>query len=254
MTGAPALIARAAARIGAGLVVVAVPTSILPVVQASSVESVFAPLAETSAGTVAAGALSTVLESLERADSLAIGPGLTRDEETAGFVRDLVRASPVPVALDADGLNAFTGRAADAADRKADLVMTPHEGEFGRLTGVDARTLGNDRLGAVRDLATSANAVALLKGTRTIVAEPSGRASINPTGGSVLATAGSGDVLTGMIGGLLARGLEPAEAAEAGAYLHGVAGMLAGQDTGEGTLAGDIVDRIPDAVRLVLDA
>ena len=108
-----------------------------------------------------------MLESLERADSLAIGPGLTRDEETAGFVRDLVRASPVPVALDADGLNAFTGRAADAADRKADLVMTPHEGEFGRLTGLDARSLGSDRLAAVRDLATSANAVALLKGTRT---------------------------------------------------------------------------------------
>jgi ADP-dependent NAD(P)H-hydrate dehydratase / NAD(P)H-hydrate epimerase len=254
MTGAPGLIARAAARIGAGLVVVAVPSSILPVVQASSVESVFAPLSETTAGTVSAGALSTVLESLERADSLAIGPGLTRDEETAGFVRDLVRASPVPVALDADGLNAFTGRAADAADRKADLVMTPHEGEFGRLTGLDGRALRSDRLAAVRDLATSANAVALLKGTRTIVAEPSGRASINPTGGSVLATAGSGDVLTGMIGGLLARGLEPAEAAAAGAYLHGVAGMLAGQSTGEGTLAGDIVDRIPDAVRTVLDA
>jgi len=254
MTGAPALIARAAARIGAGLVVVAVPTSILPVVQASSVESVFAPLAETSSGTVAAGGLSTVLESLERADSLAIGPGLTRDEETAGFVRDLVRASPVPVVLDADGLNAFTGRAADAADRKAELVMTPHEGEFGRLTGLDARALGSDRLAAVRDLAASAKAIALLKGTRTIVAEPSGRATINPTGGAVLATAGSGDVLTGMIGGLLARGLEPAEAAAVGAYLHGVAGMLAGQDTGEGTLAGDLVDRVPDAVRAVLDA
>ena len=254
MTGAPALIARAAARIGAGLVVVAVPTSILPVVQASSVESVFAPLAETSAGTVAAGALSTVLESLERADSLAIGPGLTRDEETAGFVRDLVRASPVPVALDADGLNAFTGRAADAADRKADLVMTPHEGEFGRLTGVDARALGNDRLGAVRDLATSANAVALLKGTRT-----HRRRTVRPSVDQPHGRFGAGHRRLGRCPhrhdrrtpGARARARE---AAAAGAYLHGVAGMLAGQDTGEGTLAGDIVDRIPDAMRAVLDA
>jgi hydroxyethylthiazole kinase-like uncharacterized protein yjeF len=240
--------------VGAGLLVVAVPSSILEVVQGSSTESVFLPLAETDRGTVAPDALPAVLEALERADALAIGPGLTRDEETAGFVRELVRSSPVPVVLDADGLNAFTDRAADAADRKADLVMTPHEGEFARLSGMSGRELAKDRLGATLRLATMANTVALLKGTRTIVAEPSGRATINPTGGPVLATAGSGDVLTGMIGGLLARGLEPAAATMSAAYLHGVAGMLAGMDTGEGTMAGDLIERIPAAVRRVLDA
>ena len=134
MTGAARLIAAAAARIGAGLVVVAVPESILPVVGAGLIEPTFRALPETADGTVAAAALPVVLGALERADALAVGPGLTTHEETAGFVRELVKASPVPWVLDADGLNAFSGRAGDLADRKADAVLTPHAGEFARLT------------------------------------------------------------------------------------------------------------------------
>lgn len=251
MTGAASLIARAAGRIGAGLVIVAVPSGILPVVQAAATEAVFLSLPETADGTVAADALDRMLEALGRAHALAIGPGLTRQAETAGFVRDLVRACPVPAVVDADGLNAFTDRAGDLVDRMSDAVLTPHVGEFGRLTGVSPHDLESDRLTHARALSMTTNAVTLLKGSRSVIASPDGTVRVNPTGGPVLATAGSGDVLTGVIGGLLARGVDPVDAAAAGAYLHGVAGALAGRATGEGTLAGDLVRRIPDAVAMV---
>jgi NAD(P)H-hydrate epimerase len=232
---------------------VAVPRGILPVVQASLTEAVFVPLDETVEGTVAGAALDTVLETLARADALALGPGLSSNEETAGFVRDLVRSCPVPMVVDADGLNAFAGRAADIADRKSDAVLTPHAGEFARLTGVTARDLQDDRLKHARSLAVGSNAVALLKGSRTVIASPGGQARVNPTGSAVLATAGSGDVLTGVIGGLIARGVAPMEAAASAAYLHGLAGMLAGRRSGEGTLAGDLVAHLPEAVARIED-
>ncbi len=248
MTGAVSLIAQAAGRIGTGLVIVAVPASILSVVQTLAPEAVFVALPETDDGTVAAGGLDRVLESVGRAHALAIGPGLSQQRETGGFVRDVVRSCPVPVVVDADGLNAFAGRVTDLHDRKAEAVLTPHVGEFGRLTGVSAHELDADRLHHARALASSTDAVTLLKGSRSLVASPDGTVRVNPTGSPVLATAGSGDVLTGLIGGLLARGLDPAEAAASGAYLHGLAGVLAGRDAGEGTVAGDLVARIPQAV------
>ncbi|MGH2596529.1 MAG: NAD(P)H-hydrate dehydratase [Actinomycetota bacterium] len=251
MTGAVRLIAEAAGRIGAGLIQVAVPRSILSVVQTELVETTFLPLDETSAGTIGAASLDIVLERLDGVDALAIGPGLSTDEETAGFVRELVRASPVPFVLDADGLNAFAGRAADLADRKAEAVLTPHAGEFARLCGVTARELSADRLRHARALAATTGAVTLLKGSRTLVVTSDGTVRVNPTGGPVLATAGSGDVLTGVIGGLLARGLAPIDAASAGAYVHGLAGILAGRSLGEGTIATDITGHLPEAVNRV---
>jgi hydroxyethylthiazole kinase-like uncharacterized protein yjeF len=253
MTGAVKLIAEAAGRIGTGLVMVAVPRGILPVVQASLTEAVFVPLDETLEGTAAGAALDAVLEAIARADALALGPGLSAHEETAGFVRHLVRSCPVPMVVDADGLNAFAGRPVDIADRKSDAVLTPHAGEFVRLTGLTARDLDGDRLGHARSLAAGANAVALLKGSRTVIASPGGMARVNPTGSAVLATAGSGDVLTGMIGGLIARGVAPMEAAASAAYLHGLAGLLAGRRSGEGTVAGDLVAHLPEAIARVED-
>jgi hydroxyethylthiazole kinase-like uncharacterized protein yjeF len=251
MTGAPRLIAHAAGRVGAGLVIVAVPAAVLPTVQSGLTETVFTGLPGTADGTVAASAVDQVLERLADADALAIGPGLTTNAETAGAIRALVARSPVPVVLDADGLNAFTGDAAALARREADAVLTPHVGEFGRLTGVKPRDLEADRVGHVRALAREAQAVALLKGSRTLIAEPGGAARVNLTGSPVLATAGSGDVLTGVIGGLLARGVPAFEAAAAGAYLHGLAGTLAGRALGEGTLAGDVAAHLPEAVARV---
>jgi hydroxyethylthiazole kinase-like uncharacterized protein yjeF len=251
MTGAAHLVARAAGRMGTGLVQVAVPEGILPIVQAGLEEATFLSLPETPAGTVAISALGALLDRLEGADALAIGPGLSINEETAGLVRRLVRDCPVPFVLDADGLNAFTGRAAELADRKSDAILTPHVGEFVRLSGVSAHELAKDRLTHARALAERTGAVTLLKGSRTLVTTPDGVVRINPTGGPVLATAGSGDVLTGIIGGMIARGVDPVHAASAGAYIHGLAGMLAGVSSGEGTLASDIARHVPEAVSRV---
>jgi NAD(P)H-hydrate epimerase len=247
MTGAVALMAGGAYRAGAGLVAVGCPESILPVVQGAVREAVFAPLAETDAGTVG-GSSHRLLEILGQADALAIGPGMTVDERTAGWVRETVRASEVPVVLDADGLNAFAGRASELADRKSDLVLTPHAGEFARLAGLAPAEVDADRVARVRALAAETRAVVLLKGSRTLVGSPDGSVRVNPTGGPFLATGGTGDVLTGMLAGMLARGLAPADAASAAAYVHGVAGALAADAAAEGATAGDVLARVPEAL------
>jgi NAD(P)H-hydrate epimerase len=248
MTGAARLMARGAGRIGAGYIIVAVPASALQIVQEGLTEAVFVPLAETPEGTLSPEAVPAVLEKLSGAHALAIGPGMSQHPQTQAAIRELVRTSPVPVVLDADGLNAFAGDAASLADRKAEAVLTPHLGELSRLTGPES----GDRLDAARRLAALTGAVSLVKGTRTVIATPDGRARINPTGSPALATAGTGDVLTGAIGGLLARGIEPFGAAWAGAYLHGLAGILAGSDSGDGTLAGDVAENLPEAVSMVV--
>ncbi len=247
MTGAVALMAGAAYRVGAGLVAAAVPASILPVVQGAIREAVFAPLPETDAGSIEGGS-DRLEEILGQADALAVGPGMTTDERTAAWIRELVRTSEIPVVLDADGLNAFAGRAPELADRKSELVLTPHGGEFARLAGAGSREVAADRVARVRELAAQTRAVVLLKGSRTLVASPDGTVRVNPTGGPFLATGGTGDVLTGAIAGLLARGLAPADAASAAAFVHGVAGSAAAEVRGEGATAGDVLDRLAQAV------
>jgi hydroxyethylthiazole kinase-like uncharacterized protein yjeF len=251
MTGAVCLAAEAAYRAGAGLVSVAVPAGILPVVQTVLREATFIPLPETSEGTVAA-TVDRLEEGLASADAVAIGPGMTRNEETASYVRTLVRSCPVPLIVDADGLNAFVGHTDDLGDRRSPVVLTPHAGEFARLAGITARDVGADRVGVARKLSAEVRATVLLKGNRTVVAFPDGRARINPTGGPYLATGGTGDVLTGMIAGLVARGLSEGDGATAAAYLHGVAGALAAREKGEGTTAGDVLAHITTATTEVL--
>jgi hydroxyethylthiazole kinase-like uncharacterized protein yjeF len=251
MTGAVALAGAAAYRAGAGLVAVAVPEGILPVTQGAVREAVFVGLPETDAGTAAGGA-ARLDEVLGQASSLAVGPGMTTDERTAGWIRELVRSSEVPVVLDADGLNAFAGRAEDLADRKADLILTPHAGEFARVAGVSTGEVAADRVRHVRELAARTSATVLLKGSRTLIASPDGTVRINPTGGPFLATGGTGDVLTGVIAALLARGCSPLDAGSAAAFVHGVAGGLAGRERGVGTTASDVLERVPQAMREVV--
>jgi ADP-dependent NAD(P)H-hydrate dehydratase / NAD(P)H-hydrate epimerase len=241
MTGAVTLAASSAYRVGAGLVRVAVPGGILPVVQGLIREATFVALPETAEGTAL---VDPVLDGLEDVGALALGPGMTTNEETAEAIRALVRSSPVPIVLDADGLNAFAGRAAQLSDRRAELILTPHAGEFGRLAGMASADVGADRVGNVRKLAAETGATVLLKGSRTLIGTPDGVVRINPTGGPFLATGGTGDVLTGAIAGLLARRLEPADAATAAAYVHGLAGSRAGSELGEGATAGDVLDHL----------
>jgi NAD(P)H-hydrate epimerase len=248
MTGAAALAGAAAYRTGAGLVTLAVPKSILPVVQGSVSEATFLALPETDAGSVAESAWAVLEGRLRDVDVVAAGPGLTTDPSTADLARRLVAESPTPVVLDADGLNAFAGRGAELADHRSSLVITPHAGEFGRLMGVRSEEVADDRVGLVRKAASEFGCVVLLKGSRTVVCEPGGRVTVNPTGGPVLATGGTGDVLTGALAAVLARGLEPADAALVAAYVHGAAGKLVGAELGEGTMASDVLARLPRAI------
>jgi NAD(P)H-hydrate epimerase len=251
MTGAVALAGTAAYRAGAGLVAVAVPDGILTVTQGAVREAVFVGLPETDVGT-AAGGSARLDEVLGQAGSLAVGPGMTTDERTAGWIRELVRSSEVPVVLDADGLNAFAGRAEDLADRKADLILTPHAGEFARVAGVSTGELGTDRVRHVRELAARTSATVLLKGSRTLIGAPDGSVRINPTGGPFLATGGTGDVLTGMVAALVARGCSPIDAGSAAAFVHGLAGGLASEERGVGTTASDVLERVPTVMREVV--
>jgi NAD(P)H-hydrate epimerase len=245
MTGAARLVSRAAMRVGAGYVVVALPASIMPVVQTDVTEAVFLPVAETSAGSISPDAVDAVIDAASKAHAVAIGPGLSRDAGTASFIREVVRTSPVPLVVDADALNAFADDAGAIADRKAEAVLTPHGGELARLLG---REPAADRIADARALADASHAVSLVKGHRTVVVDQAGIAHVNTTGSTALATAGTGDVLTGTIGGLLARGVDPSAAAWAGAYIHGLAGLAAGERTGDGTVAGDVADLLPEAI------
>jgi hydroxyethylthiazole kinase-like uncharacterized protein yjeF len=245
MTGAACLCARSAYRAGAGLVTLAVPRSILPVVQGAVAEATFLPLPETDEGTLSDDAWPELAERLEGIGAVAVGPGLTRHPSTAELVRRLVAESPAPFVLDADGLNAFEGRPSAIAARRSEAVLTPHAGEFGRLTGLASVDVVEDRVGHARKAAAEARATVLLKGSRTVIAEPDGRTVVNPTGGPFLATGGTGDVLTGCIGALMAAKLLPPDAAAVAAFVHGRAGALAAAELGPGVMAGDVAERIP---------
>jgi len=243
MVGAPVLAGRAALRCGAGMVVCAVPGTDAAA-QVSGRELVARALPATENGTLDADAATAVLKDTARFRALAIGPGLGRDETTQAAVRRIVADADVRIVIDADALNAVAIdpsvlRARDTAGF-ATAVLTPHAGEYARLAG---RPVGDDRVSAARDLAARVHAIVLLKGPGTVIASPDGRAVINRTGGPALATAGTGDVLTGIIAGLLAQGVEPFVAAATAAYVHGRAGDAA--PTSPDIVASDLVRALP---------
>ncbi len=252
MTGAPRLVAEGALRAGAGLVTIAVPEPILQVVQATAVEPTFLGLPATD-GALSEEAWDVLAPELDRFDAVALGPGLSTAPAAAALARRIVLESVVPVVADADAINAFAGRASDLHNRAALGVITPHTGEFGRLFGIPSSEVLEDRLGFVRKAAAETGGVVLLKGPRTVVAIPDGDVWINPTGGPALATGGSGDVLTGVIAALIARGLGGAEAAATGAFLHGMSGEIVSRRTGEGSTASDIARAVPEAVASILE-
>jgi NAD(P)H-hydrate epimerase len=194
--------------------------------------------------------LPTALEALRRGGALALGPGLGRGEGAVAFARALAREAEVAMVLDADGLNAHAGRLGDLAGRPAPTVLTPHAGELGRLLDLDSSQIERERLGHVRVAAERASATVVLKGDDTLIAEPGGRVAVSPGGSPALATAGTGDVLTGVIAALLAQGLDGFEAAAAGVWLHAAAGREAARRQGgaDGVIASDVIAALP-AVR-----
>ncbi len=255
--GAGAMVSLAALRSGVGLVTAATAASARLVLASQVMEMMTEALPETPSGSLSLASAPFIRALTAASDVLAIGPGLTAGHETASVVREIVTSTSHPVVLDADGINAFEGHASllDGASRV--LILTPHPGEMARLLSrpgveVTAAQVQEDRIGIARSFARERSCYLVLKGHHTVVAEPSGQVWINPTGNPGMATAGSGDVLTGVLAGLLAQGLSPLESALLGVYAHGLAGDIAAEDVGETSLiARDLIDSLPEAfVRL----
>lgn len=250
MSGAAALTASGALRSGAGLVTIAAPSSVALELDQTVVEATTLPLPETPRGTIEASAVEAVLERASAAHAVAIGPGLSADPETVEFVRKLVEGLEAPLVIDADGINAFAGRAESLAARDAPTVLTPHAGELARLLGVGSEAIEQDRIGACREAAARTGAVVILKGFRSLVASPTGDVVVITTGGPALATGGTGDVLTGVVAALLAGGSNPFDAAWSAGWIHGRAGDLAAERLGErGVVSGDLLPIIPEVIR-----
>lgn len=259
-TGAAVLAATGALRAGAGLVTVATPRSVLPLVAAGLPEMMTHPLPETDAQTISMesfhyGGFAALWEGKS---VLAIGPGLSTHVETQQFIRATVRDCPLPIILDADGLNAFPGRLSELRDRKsAFLALTPHPGEMARLAGCSAAEVQLRRMETAQKAATVANAIVILKGQGTILAAPDGTTFINPTGNPGMAKGGTGDVLTGILAGLTAQfgTVDWPRVLSLGVYLHGLAGDLAAAELGQhGMLASDLIRHIPAAFQQVCSA
>ncbi|HOV80412.1 MAG TPA: NAD(P)H-hydrate dehydratase [Bacillota bacterium] len=250
MTGAACLAGEAALRAGAGLVTVAVPETLHGIMEAKLTEVMTSPLPDNGSGYLSREAGQKILALLERADVLAIGPGLSTGPEVVALIKELLPSIRVPVVLDADALNAVAGEGGILRRIPAPAVITPHPGELARLMGMTAGEIQEDRIAAAGRAADMWNTVVLLKGARTVIAAPDGAVYINPTGNQGMATGGSGDVLTGVVAALLGQGLEPARAAAAGAYIHGLAGDIAAGEKGmTGMTAGDILSALPAATR-----
>ena len=259
-TGAAALAAKAALRAGAGLVTVATAASALPIVAALGMEYMTEPLPETEAGTISLRALDQgrLDKLLEGKSVLAIGPGMGSVPETAELVRTLVNHRRVPVVLDADGLNAFAGcmNTFRSGGDLPDAVLTPHPGEMSRLAGLRTAEIQARRVEMAREFAQKHQVNLVLKGFRTLTAAPDGKVWVNPTGNPGMATGGTGDVLTGLIAGLLAQyGARPInDVVAAAVYLHGLAGDLVEKELGQASLiAGDLIEALPRAYRLLGD-
>ena len=259
-TGAAILASTAALVSGAGLVTAATPAPAQPVVAHGRPELMTEPLPVTAAGALDPQASERMAALARTRDALVIGPGLGQDAAAREFVRDTLRKCPGPVVVDADGLNALAAsdrspRAIDVLRREAAAVVTPHPGEMARLVGASTREVQRRRLETARAFAVESGAVVVLKGHRTVIARPDGAACVNPTGNPGMATGGTGDVLSGVIGALLARGLDGWTAAVAAVYLHGAAGDEAAERRGEESLvAGDLLESIPAVLRRLAPA
>jgi ADP-dependent NAD(P)H-hydrate dehydratase / NAD(P)H-hydrate epimerase len=251
-TGAAVLCARGAARVGAGLVTVAVTADGLPGVAAQSLETMTEAYAPDSAELTSGGREATArLVSMARGkQALAIGPGIPTGEAMVEVLRELLPNATVPVVLDADGLNLAATRPELLKQVSSPLVLTPHPGEMARLLGVTTDEVQADRLTVAREAAARFGAFVALKGARTVLAAPNGQAFINPTGNPGMGSGGMGDVLSGLIGGLLAQGVMAFDALKLAVYLHGLAGDRAAEATGHhALLAGDVLDQVATVLK-----
>ncbi len=255
--GAAAMAGMAALRAGAGLSTVCTPKAVLPTVAGFHPEVMTEPLEETEAGGISMRALDRRVDALVKGKTvLAVGPGISRHAETAEFARTVVKKYKIPIVLDADGLNAFEGHAAKLNGRARSLVITPHPGEMARLAGSTVAAVQRDRLNVARTFAREHEVIVVLKGHRTLIAQPDGEVWVNTTGNPGMATGGTGDILTGMISGFIAQNPDRiVEAMIAAVHLHGLAGDVACESMGEHSLvATDLLKALPEAFRRVREA
>jgi NAD(P)H-hydrate epimerase len=256
--GAAAMAGMSVLRAGAGLSTVATAKSVLATVGGFHPELMTEPLEETEAGSISRASLEQGrLDALVKGKTvLAVGPGMSRHPDTAAFVRGVVKKYKMQVVLDADGLNAFEDRAAELKNKAGSLVITPHPGEMARLTGLTIAAVQRDRLNVARSFAREHQLIVVLKGHRTLVAQPDGTVWVNTTGNPGMATGGTGDILTGMVSGLIAQNPDRVvEAVIAAVHLHGLAGDVACETMGEHSLvATDLLSALPEAFRRVRSA
>ena len=259
MTGAATLTSQAASlcfgalRSGVGLVTLAIPESLNEIMEVKLTEGMTLPLPETKKKTLSLLAEKKIIEFSKKANALALGPGLSTNKETQQLVRNLIGKISYPMVIDADALNALAGHLSILRSRIQDLgsrIITPHPGEMARLIGKKAKEVQENRIKIAGDFARKYKVIVILKGAGTVISDPEGNIYINPTGNPGMASAGVGDVLTGMIGSFLAQRREPLEAAKTGVYLHGLAGDLAAQEKGEESLiASDLLKKLPQVFK-----
>ncbi len=249
-TGAAALTGLGSLRAGGGLVTLGVPGSLNPIMEAKLTEVISRPLPETEPGSLSLEAEGEILRLAQGVDALAVGPGLSTYPETSALVRRLLTKINKPLVIDADGLNGLAGDISLLTKSPASIVITPHPGEMGRLLGKTTGEVQSDRIGVTRETALQTGTVVVLKGARTVISDPEGNVYVNPTGNPGMASAGMGDILTGMIASFVGQGLTEIEAARAGVYIHGLAGDIAAGIRGEaGLIATDLLDKLPEAIK-----
>ena len=252
-TGAAAMTAMSAMRSGAGLVTLGIPAGLNSILEAQVIEAMTMPLPETAPGMLGESSFDAIMELSADKRCLALGPGIGTAPDTVRLVQRIVQESPVAMVIDADGLNCLAGNIDILTRAKAPVILTPHPGEMERLTGTTAKTIQMDRIGHARGFAQRFGVHLVLKGARTVVAHPDGQVFVNPTGNPGMASGGTGDVLTGIIAGLIVQGCEAGVAARAGVYLHGAAAdKLAETCGGYGYLATEIMDVIPNTMAHIL--
>lgn len=248
MAGAAIMAGKAALRCGIGLLKIAVPKSIYPVCATNILESIYYPLEETSNGVISSKNTDFLLEMCEKSSAVVIGCGLSVCDDTKNLVQSVITNCEKPLVIDADALNCICNKPEILKNLKAPAIITPHPGEMARLLHSTPKTVNSNRENTAIDFAKKIGVVTVLKGAGTIIASPDGEVYINHTGNSGMATGGSGDVLSGIIGSLLAQGASPINAAAAGVFLHGTIGDLAAEKLGKiSMLPTDMIDMIPTA-------
>ena len=253
MTGAAFLASQAAIRSGSGLVTCGIPASLNQIMEIKLTEVMTLPLQETKSHSFAISSAKEILDFSERADVIAIGPGISKNRDTLKLVRILLKKVKKPIILDADGIMALVGKLDRLKKRKAPTILTPHPGEMAKLINKNTQVVQVLRSKLALDFAKKYGVTLVLKGHGTVVSSPKGEIYVNKTGNSGMSTAGSGDVLTGMITSFVGQGVSPYSAAVIGVYLHGLAGDIAAREKGRlGMIAGDVIDKIPNAIKEVL--